>query len=299
MAKTVSDLYSAAKNTASPGAGLCASWISRVFAKIGITCYGNACCMYHNYCNQSLSNLTEGMIVAVNQTKSSHGGPRGCGHLGYGHVGIYLGGQVWSSVTASTGGGRIEVESLQSFKNRAYTGCTVKCGWAAGVKLSGTSGTTSTTGTTGKYTSALSCSELPVLYHGKSGTTVKVLQALLCLHGFNVSIDGHFGDGTKSGVGAFQKANGLNVDNCCGPETWAKLFGVNTTLDVMTAGFNIKAEVKALQQILNKLYGCSLSVDGDYSSSTSYCVKLFQSKHGLSADNFVGGATWKKLLGIS
>lgn len=297
MSKTVADLYTAAKNTASPGAGLCATWTSRVFAKIGVSMWGNACCQYHNYCNTSLSNIKEGMIVAVNQTKSSHGGPRGCGHLGYGHVGIYLGGQVWSSVTSSIGGGTIIKESLSAFQSRAYTGCTAKCGWAGGVTLTGTSGTSSTSGSS-KYTAAISCSDLPVLYHGKTGTTVKCLQAILNgLYGCNLAIDGSFGSATQKAVRTFQQKHNLNVDSVCGPKTWAKLFGVNSTLDVMTTGFDIRTEVKCLQIILNWLYGCSLKVDGYYGSSTSSCVKLFQQKHGLSVDNYVGGATWRKLLG--
>lgn len=299
MAKTVSDLYAAAKSTASPGAGLCATWITKVFAKIGVNIYGNACCQYWNYCNMALSNIQEGMLVAVNQTTSSHGGPRSCGHLGYGHVGIYLGGKVWSSVTASGGGGTVIQESLDAFKRRAYSGCTVKCGWAGGVKLTGTSGTTATSGK-GKYTAAINCSDLPVLYHGKTGTSVKALQAILnVLYGCNLTIDGSFGSATQSAVRTFQSKHNLTVDGCVGPKTWARLFGVNTTLDVMTTGFDIATEVKCLQVILNKLYGCSLAVDGSYGSATASCVKLFQQKHGLSVDNYVGGATWRKLLGVS
>lgn len=150
MAKTVNDLYNAARNTASLGAGLCAGWITKVYGKIGLTIWGNACCMYWDTCNKDLSQLKEGMLVAVPQTKSSHGGPRSCGHYGYGHVGIYLHGQVWSSVTASGGGGKVIQESLQAFKARAYSGCTVKCGWVGGVELSGSTGT-DTNANTGDY----------------------------------------------------------------------------------------------------------------------------------------------------
>lgn len=298
MSRTVADLYSAAKSTASPGAGLCATWITRVFAKIGINIYGNACCQYWNYCNQSLSNIQEGMLVAVNQTTSSHGGPRSCGHLGYGHVGIYLGDKVWSSVTASGGGGTVIQESLQSFKNRAYSGCTVKCGWAGGIKLTGSSGASSTTSS--KYTTALACSDIPVLYHGKQGITVKCLQAILNgLYGCSLAVDGSFGSSTQSMVRLFQQKHSLNVDGCCGPKTWAKLFGVNTVLDVMTTGFTIPTEVKGLQAILRHVYGHNIAIDGSYGSGTASAVKSFQSSHGLTADNYVGGATWRKLLGMS
>lgn len=299
MSKTVKDLYNAAAATASPGAGLCATWTSRVAAKIGINMWGNACCQYWNYCDKDLNAIREGMLVAVPQTKSSHGGPRGCGHYGYGHVGYYLGGQVWSSVTASGGGGTVIKESLEAFKSRAYTGCTVKCGWAGGVELTGTSGQSATSGKS-KYTAALSCSALPVLYHGKTGTTVKALQAILVrCWGASISVDGSFGTATQAAVKAFQKARGLTQDGVCGPATWAKLFGVNSTLDVMTTGFDIRQEVKALQAVLAGAWRYSLNVDGYYGNNTATCVKTFQKARGLTVDNYVGGATWKKLLGMS
>ena len=48
---------------------------------------------------------------------------------------------------------------------------------------------------------------------------VSTIQTQLSLHGFNIAIDGLFGNGTKSTVEAFQASVGLAVDGLVGPET--------------------------------------------------------------------------------
>lgn len=52
-------------------------------------------------------------------------------------------------------------------------------------------------------------------------------------------------------------------------------------------------DVIALQKALG------LSADGDFGPGTEKAVKDFQSKNGLTADGFVGDATWSKIQGIS
>lgn len=72
--------------------------------------------------------------------------------------------------------------------------------------------------------------EVSVLKKGSKGSDVKSMQILLIGHGFSCGsygADGSFGSATDSAVRAFQKANGLEVDGCCGPKTWAKLLGVS------------------------------------------------------------------------
>lgn len=72
---------------ASPGRGLCAMWVSRVFAASGYGYPGgNANDMYANFCTSSnKSKLKPGMIIAV----PTHPHTR-AGRI-YGHVGIYVG----------------------------------------------------------------------------------------------------------------------------------------------------------------------------------------------------------------
>ena len=67
------------------------------------------------------------------------------------------------------------------------------------------------------------------LKKGCAGKQVKTLQALLIGYGYScgkAGVDGEFGAATETAVKAFQKANGLTVDGCVGPKTWAKLLGV-------------------------------------------------------------------------
>lgn len=113
----------------SPGAGWCAAWVTNVYRAAGLSApSGNACCMYLNYCTSSNpDDLKVGMIVAYQQSKTSHG-ISNYGHLGYGHVGIYIGdGMVMSNR------GNIVTETLEQFASSRYPGCDVKWGYPPGV----------------------------------------------------------------------------------------------------------------------------------------------------------------------
>jgi len=62
---------------------------------------------------------------------------------------------------------------------------------------------------------------------GQHGDAVTVLQYLLCLHGFDVEIDGYFGAHTRNELGKYQRDNGLTVDHVCAGETLERLvYGV-------------------------------------------------------------------------
>lgn len=67
---------------------------------------------------------------------------------------------------------------------------------------------------------------LPLLKKGAVGFSVKAMQTLLILHGFDCGpdgADGEFGINTESAVEAFQRAKALCIDGECGSETWARL----------------------------------------------------------------------------
>lgn len=76
-----------ANTTPSPGAGLCAAWVTNVFINAGVgTFYGNACDLYRSYCkSKNKSELKPGMIIAVDSWNGSSDS------ITYGHVGIYIG----------------------------------------------------------------------------------------------------------------------------------------------------------------------------------------------------------------
>ena len=85
-------IVDAAKRTPSPGAGYCAAWVSNVYENAGLPRPGgNACCQYLSFCTSTdRSQLKVGMVIGVQRSPTSNSNWCG-GHLGYGHVGIYIG----------------------------------------------------------------------------------------------------------------------------------------------------------------------------------------------------------------
>ncbi len=120
-------VQSAAYSVPSPGSGLCAAWVSRVFAAAGLNVGGgNACDMYNWYCYTSVSNIQPGMIIA---TPSA---PYSSAARIYGHVGIYLG----NNTVRDNASGRLRTSSLSSWVSEYNVTATVRCGWLGGVALS-------------------------------------------------------------------------------------------------------------------------------------------------------------------
>jgi hypothetical protein len=72
--------------------------------------------------------------------------------------------------------------------------------------------------------SAMSDLELDRNYtKGNKGQKVKLIQEWLCLHGFNVVIDGDFGPATEHGVKVFQKKKRLKANGIVDQKTFRKL----------------------------------------------------------------------------
>lgn len=68
--------------------------------------------------------------------------------------------------------------------------------------------------------------KLPVLRKGDEGNSVKALQSILIIAGYNCGgygADGDFGTGTEKSVKAYQEHNGLDVDGVVGNDTWTSL----------------------------------------------------------------------------
>ena len=71
--------------------------------------------------------------------------------------------------------------------------------------------------------------ELPALRKGAKGQTVRAMQILLLGYGCDLGTygaDGSFGGKTDKAIRAYQAANALAEDGCCGAKTWAKLLGM-------------------------------------------------------------------------
>ena len=64
---------------------------------------------------------------------------------------------------------------------------------------------------------------LPVLSTGSGGVLVKTIQGLCGARGYQVAIDGEFGNGTENAVKSVQAAWHLTVDGIVGPTTWPVL----------------------------------------------------------------------------
>lgn len=114
--ETQKAIVDAAKRTPSPGAGYCAAWVSNVYENAGLPRPGgNACCQYLSFCTSTdRSQLKVGMVIGVQRSPTSNSNWCG-GHLGYGHVGIYIGdGKVMENV------GHIATTDLDSWI--AYNG---------------------------------------------------------------------------------------------------------------------------------------------------------------------------------
>lgn len=120
-------VQSAAYSVPSPGSGLCAAWVSRVFSAAGLNVGGgNACDMYNWYCYTSVSNIQPGMIVACPSA------PYSSAARIYGHVGIYLG----NNTVRDNASGRLRTSSLSAWVSEYSITSTVRCGWLGGIALS-------------------------------------------------------------------------------------------------------------------------------------------------------------------
>lgn len=64
--------------------------------------------------------------------------------------------------------------------------------------------------------------------YGSQGGDVRTLQELLNQNGYNLSVDGIFGEKTKAAVTNYQTKKGLAVDGIVGKNTWGALTAVQT-----------------------------------------------------------------------
>jgi len=65
--------------------------------------------------------------------------------------------------------------------------------------------------------------EMTMLHKGSKGYEVKVLQSLLWMHGYQLEVDGDFGNQTQAAVQSFQTRNNLDADGWVGEKTWTKI----------------------------------------------------------------------------
>ncbi|MFH7024160.1 MAG: peptidoglycan-binding protein [Heteroscytonema crispum UTEX LB 1556] len=66
-------------------------------------------------------------------------------------------------------------------------------------------------------------SQPPILQHGSTGADVERLQRDLSQLGYQLAVDGNFGEATDKAVKKFQQDHNLTVDGIVGPQTGRQL----------------------------------------------------------------------------
>ena len=135
----------------------------------------------------------------------------------------------------------------------------------------------------------------PVIRQGSRGNFVSILQYLLNMYGFNLTVDGIFGAGTARAVQQFQTNNNLTADGIVGRQTWQALLNLNPSSVVLRRGSRASAVIYLQRLLLSYLYPIT-SLDGVFGAETERAVKAFQTENGLTADGIVGSATWRALF---
>lgn len=153
---------------------------------------------------------------------------------------------------------------------------------------------------------------MTTVQYGMRGKAVVELQQALVEQGYELDVDGDFGDLTDAAVREFQTDNELDVDGIAGPETWAALAGEDDEdeEDEEEDGDEEEAEedsshptlalgargpsVRALQEALVELEW-ELDVDGVFGPATDAAVREFQEHNELDVDGIVGPLTWEAL----
>jgi peptidoglycan hydrolase-like protein with peptidoglycan-binding domain len=140
---------------------------------------------------------------------------------------------------------------------------------------------------------------------GDSGAEVTRIQKMLYDLGYDIVVDGKFGNGTQRIVKQFQKAKGIAVTGIVDAITEGALEhdltkpnvpdAKTTTGSYLTKG-STGAAVIALQKALNKK-GASPAVaeDGVFGADTVAALKKFQSDNSLQVDGVAGPMTLKAL----
>ena len=109
----------------------------------------------------------------------------------------------------------------------------------------------------------------PTLKKGSKGDSVRYLQTLLNIKGFNLSCDGIFGNSTESAIRTWQKNIGLKVDGIAGAITWDSLLPPSSD-----------SNKNPLEQFDGLITTFSLRQDGEKNISKDFKVKEFRSKCG-------------------
>ncbi len=160
------------------------------------------------------------------------------------------------------------------------------------------------------------------LRNGSTGQNVRLVQFWLKIARTvysslnNVTVDGKFGSSTEAAVKKFQNYFGLTSDGVVGRTTWNKLYEVYNDIANKLLSASLRpgeypgtlrtgssgTAVRELQFYLYLMSAYessipSVSIDGQFGSSTEAAVRVYQRFAGLTVDGIVGRTTWASLYG--
>lgn len=137
----------------------------------------------------------------------------------------------------------------------------------------------------------------PLLRQGSRNNFVYLLQFILNnSFGYNLSVDGIFGNNTLSAVRDFQSNNGLTVDGLVGNNTWTFLLNL-PPYPLLREGSR-GSYVRFLQNLLQSKFIPTGNIDGIFGSQTLNAVRAFQQENNLTVDGIVGDNTWNALTSM-
>jgi peptidoglycan hydrolase-like protein with peptidoglycan-binding domain len=136
---------------------------------------------------------------------------------------------------------------------------------------------------------AAAAPQYPTQSLGNLGADVRAIQWLLTARGYAVTVDGVFGEPTRTAVMALETAVGLPADGIIADATWARL------IVPVGAGATGPA-VKAAQYQLRAKRHLDVVVDGTYGADTIAAVKAFQRHARLTPSGHMNSATWRRLI---
>lgn len=137
----------------------------------------------------------------------------------------------------------------------------------------------------------------PLLRQGSRNNFVYLLQFILNnSFGYNLSVDGIFGNNTLSAVRDFQSNNGLTVDGLVGNNTWTYLLNL-PPYPLLREGSR-GSYVRFLQNLLQSKFIPTGNIDGIFGSQTLNAVRAFQQENNLTVDGIVGDNTWNALTSM-
>ena len=130
----------------------------------------------------------------------------------------------------------------------------------------------------------------PTIKQGSSNNFVFLLQFILNQLGYNLVVDGIFGNNTSSAVKDFQIKNFLSADGVVGRNTWQYLL---TLPPYPILRLNSRGNyVYFLQNLLDSNFIQVGEIDGIFGQKTQNAVKQFQQQNSLTVDGIVGVNTW-------